>query len=175
MQFRGELVRTVALIGGGIEVTLSIANNQSGIELLNGDLDIEIKPHKEKRSLNANAYFHKLCAEIAKVQQSSLEEVKRDMVVDYGTIATDANGDKIFIRLPKTVNISDYFPYAKWIGDSKDTKRPCSDYIVFKETHTLNTSEMARLIDGVVSEAKILGIETKTSEQIEQLKSLWRE
>ena len=45
--------------------------------------------------------------------------------------------------------------------------------MAYKETHTLNTSEMARLIDGVVFEAQGLGIETKTPDEIAQLKSLW--
>jgi hypothetical protein len=34
---------------------------------------------------------------------------------------------------------------------------------------------MSRLIDGAVSEAKELGIETDTPEQIAKLKSLWGE
>lgn len=45
--------------------------------------------------------------------------------------------------------------------------------MVYKETHTLDTKEMARLIDGVVAEAQELGIETRTPDEIAQLKSLW--
>jgi hypothetical protein len=45
--------------------------------------------------------------------------------------------------------------------------------MVYKETHTLDTKEMARLIDGVVSEAQALGIETRTPDEIAQMKSLW--
>ena len=45
----------------------------------------------------------------------------------------------------------------------------------FTRKHTLDTKEMSRLIDGVVSEAKALKIETMTFEQIAEMKSLWSE
>jgi len=40
-------------------------------------------------------------------------------------------------------------------------------------THTYNTKEMAIFIDGVIAEAKDLGIETKTPKEIAEMKSLW--
>ena len=47
-------------------------------------------------------------------------------------------------------------------------------YLLYKHTHTLNSKEMARLIDGTVQDAKQLGIETKTPQQLAEMKSLWR-
>ena len=44
-------------------------------------------------------------------------------------------------------------------------------YLVFKETHTLDSAEMARLIDGTVQEAQSLGIETLTPAELEILKN----
>lgn len=40
-------------------------------------------------------------------------------------------------------------------------------------SHTYNTAEMSKLIDGTVSEAKELGIETMTPDQIEEMKQKW--
>ncbi len=42
--------------------------------------------------------------------------------------------------------------------------------MIYKETHTLNSAEMATLIDGTIEEAKQLGIETLTSIELENLK-----
>ena len=38
----------------------------------------------------------------------------------------------------------------------------------------MNTQEMSRLIDGTVSQAKELGIETATPEELERMKNEWR-
>lgn len=42
-------------------------------------------------------------------------------------------------------------------------------YRVIRGTHTYNTYEMSKLIDGTVSEAKELGIETITTTEIEEM------
>jgi hypothetical protein len=41
-------------------------------------------------------------------------------------------------------------------------------------SHTYDTKEMARLIDGVVYEAKSIGIETLSPDELERMKSLWK-
>ena len=40
-------------------------------------------------------------------------------------------------------------------------------------SHTYNTDEMSKLIDGAVSEAKDLDIETLTPNQIREMKERW--
>lgn len=119
--------------------------------------------HKEKRSLNANSYFHVLAGNIAKALNENLSEVKQMLVCDYGTelgILTVEKG-----RDPCKSGTE----YARWIGDTGNK----STYMIFKPTHTLDTAEMARLIDGAVSEAQQLGIETKTPAELDKIKSLW--
>jgi hypothetical protein len=37
----------------------------------------------------------------------------------------------------------------------------------------MNSKEMSELIDGTVSEAKELGIDTRTPDEIERMKALW--
>jgi hypothetical protein len=44
---------------------------------------------------------------------------------------------------------------------------------VMRGSHTYDTREMSRLIDGTVEEAKELGIETLTPEQLERMKASW--
>ena len=78
-------------------------------ELKNDVLDVEIKKHKKQRSLNANAYFHLLVTEIAKKRYEgkgtavSIDEVKRDLVIEYGSLAVDENGKKVGIKIPASV------------------------------------------------------------------------
>ena len=48
-------------------------------------------------------------------------------------------------------------------------------YLIYKETHTLDSAEMATLIDGTIEEAKQLGIETLTPIELENLKGYKKE
>ena len=46
-------------------------------------------------------------------------------------------------------------------------------FAFMRGSHTYSTEEMARLIDGTVQEAKDLGIETLTPDELERMKQLW--
>lgn len=133
---------------------------------------VEIKKYYEKRSLNANAYFHVLCQKIAEVQKLSLDEVKKRLVLDYGALAEDENGNKAMICLPKGVKPEQFYPYCKWIGENKGGNGDW--YLLFKHTHLLDTKQMAHLIDRTIEEANALGIQTKTPDEIARMESLWQ-
>ncbi|MCH5165629.1 MAG: hypothetical protein J1G01_04440 [Clostridiales bacterium] len=141
---------------------------RSGQTEPNKRLTAQFAWHREKRSLNANAYFHVLVGKIAKAIDSGEEEVKKHLVVDYGMQVA-------IIALPCEVTPqSAGIAYARWLNDFTSPKGiKCAQYAVYKPTHTLDTAEMARLIDGTVSEAQQLGIETKTPAELEQIKQLW--
>jgi uncharacterized protein YjiK len=46
-------------------------------------------------------------------------------------------------------------------------------YKVYRGTHTYDTKEMAKLIDGTIQECKNVGIETATSDEIAHMQMLW--
>jgi hypothetical protein len=144
-------------------------------EMRDKDCDISIKKHREKRSLDANAYFHLLVSEIAKSLNISLEQCKVNMNIEYGTIAKDVDGKKIGFMLPQNVDVNSLYKYTKWFDEREINGVKFNCYIVFKETHTLNSKEMARLIDGTIQEAKQLGIETATPDEIARMNALWGE
>ena len=130
----------------------------------------EIKPYKNRRSLDANAYFHVLVDKISKVIKKSAEEVKAQLVLDYGTIAKDDKGLKVGFKALKEVPITKFYKYVKPIGECIENGKEFVKYLIYKETHTLSSSEMASLIDGTIQEAKQLGIETLTPMELENLK-----
>ena len=139
-------------------------------------LDITAKPHREKRSLNANAYFHKLVTLIAEKLGASLQEIKNRLIREYGQF--EYIGESIPTYLIKA-------EYQDAIMN-KEGVHFCpvgyaheggNDYVkmaVMRGSHTYDTKEMSRLIDGTVEEAKELGIETLPPEQIERMVSAWR-
>ena len=135
--------------------------------------DCIIQVHKEKRSLDANAYFHLLIDKIAKKLNCGTSELKIKMNLEYGSPALMSNGMKFAIKVPKGEDITRFYNYAKWYGEATENGVVLDKYMLYKPTHTLNSKEMAFLIDRVIAEAKDLGIETITPNEIAEMKSLW--
>lgn len=142
-------------------------------ELKDADLDIEIKKHRKRRSLNANAYFHLLVNKIAEHQGLGNEEVKTNLVVEYGALAKDEDGATVGFKLPSSVDVTTLYRYVKCFDTRIEGGKEFNCYMVYKQTHLLDSKEMARLIDGAVYEAQNLGIETDTPEQIARYKEEW--
>ena len=135
-------------------------------------LSVEIKEYREQRSLDANAYFHVLVGKMAEKLRIGTDECKRNLVLDYGTLARDENGMIVGFTARECVPITQFFRYAKAYKLYEKNGKTFIDYLIYKETHTLDKVEMARLIDGTVEEAKQLGIETKTPQEIAEMMSL---
>lgn len=143
-------------------------------ELKDTDLDIEITKHRMKRSKDANAYFHVLVNKIAEHQGLGNEEVKTNLVVEYGALAKDEDGSTVGFKLPASVNVTTLYRYVKCFDTRIENGKEFNCYMVYKQTHLLDSKEMARLIDGTVYEAQNLGIETDTPEQLARYKEEWK-
>lgn len=141
--------------------------------LKDADVRIEIKKYREKRSKDANAYFHVLVNKIAEAQSLGNDEVKKSLVIEYGALAKDDDGYSVGFKLPVSVNIDSIYPYAKVFDVREEDGRTFNCYLVYKHTHELDSKEMSRLIDGTIYVAKDLGIETDTPEQLAKYKEEW--
>lgn len=133
----------------------------------------EIKEYKQKRSNDANAYFHVLVNELARYYNISDSEMKIKMNLQYGTIAKDANGNSVGVKILQGTDITQFYDYAKWFGECEENGIKFDKYLFYKRTHTLNTKEMSQLIRGVVQECQDVGIETKSKAEIESLLEQW--
>lgn len=141
--------------------------------LKDSDVRIEIKKYHEKRSLNANAYFHVLVNKIAINQSLGNDEVKKKFVVEYGTLARDREGNSMGFKLPATADVDSLYPYTKMFDTREEDGKTFNCYLVYKRSSEMDKQEMARLIDGVVYEAQNLGIETLPPAELARLKSQW--
>ena len=135
-----------------------------------GYFDLKVEKWSERRSLQANAYFHVLCNLIAKETKSSMEETKKQLVFQYGTLARGKDGKLAGAILPSNKNPEDFYPYCRWYGK---TDNGMDMYFFFKHTSELNKEEMSRLITGTQDEAKDLGIETMPPAELERMLSRW--
>lgn len=130
-------------------------------------LSIEIKPYREKRSLNANNYCWKILTEIANVLRASKDEIYLKLLKRYG----QSDMFSVLADIP----IDKYVKYYEEMGEGKVNGKLFKHYRVYKGSSEYDSREMSIFIDGVVSEAKELGIQTETPDEIARLKSLWGE
>lgn len=127
--------------------------------------DVKIDKHREKRSLNANAYLWKLVTEIGNVLNKSKEEVYLQMLIDYG--------QSEMVSILSEIDVKGYFKYYKLAGTSLLNGKEFNHYKIYKGSSEYDTKEMSILLNGVVQEAKNLGIKTKDDIELERLIKEW--
>lgn len=133
------------------------------------EITIEVKKKRQKRSLNANAYFWQLVNKVAIKLHCSDQDVYRRLVKDYGvstTLMVRPEAKEAFVRAwTEGKDSSGWFVEDMGHGVIR----------AYSGTSTYNTQEMSRIIDGLVEECKELNIETMTPDELEHLKSTWRQ
>lgn len=130
------------------------------------DKTFEIKEHKEKRSLTANAYAWTLIGKIADAMRASKDEIYLKMLKRYG--------QSEMVSVVASVDVAGYFKYFEPVGTATLQGKDFIHYRIFKGSSEYNSKEMAVLIDGIVSEAKDLHIETLPPHEIMRLKENWK-
>lgn len=139
----------------------------------NIDLRITAVKWREKRSLTANAYFHVLLAKIAEAVGASNTEVKNDLINRYGF--PEIPGVQMILREKddwrKLEGVHLHPTSATQVLGNGELYRV---YYLMRGSHTYDSKEMARLIDGTVSEAKELGIDTMPTSEIERMVKQWQ-
>lgn len=140
-------------------------------EFLDGrELDLSLKEFKPKRSLNANAYMWALIGQIATKLRIDMTEVYHRVLCDYGTFDTD-DGVTQVVTIRSDVKLKDWlYIHTKPIKNAKLDGKMYTHYAVLKGSSNYDTKEMTHLLDGVIYEAKELGIETMTQDELERLK-----
>lgn len=121
------------------------------------DLDCEIKVHREKRSLTANAYAWQLMSKIGKAVSPPIpnEDVYEIMLRRYAPVT--------IVSVLKGVKLSDYIDHAELYSEGAET----AEWRVYKGSSEYDSKEMSVFVDGIKSEAEALGIETLTPAELE--------
>lgn len=132
-------------------------------------LDVEVKIHRKKRSLNANAYLWGLLNDMAIILRSTPWEVYIEMLRSYGVCRTipvfpeDAKRERQRYRIVEELGAKYFDGYKILI------------WLVWDGSHTYNTQQFSRLLEGTIEEAKGLGIEVISAADKDLLLSSWEE
>lgn len=134
----------------------------------------EIKEHRERRSLDSNAYFHVLCDKLRQAVGVSMARMKNTLVADYGQIEYIDDEPMIYkTNAPEEYMIEREEPHTKCIKVSEENGRAVYFYRVYRPTRTYNVAEMAALISGTVQECHQVGIETATERELAIMAERW--
>jgi hypothetical protein len=139
--------------------------------LQNTDVDVQIKRYRNKRSLDANAYAWVLIDKIAARLKLPKAEVYREAIREIGGVST-------VVCLPEKAAEKLVQGWTKqgigWQVELSPSKlQRCINATLYYGSSTYDTDQMANLIDRIVEEAKRLGIETATPDEIDRMKDLW--
>lgn len=177
MLIKANAIRLSYTEQGKAEIILSTDTNRIDIRELkditaNGKaLMAEIKQYRVKRSLDANAYMWVLADKIAVAIKSTKEEVYRKAIKDVGKFTVVPIIDNDVDNWIKDWERDGLGWFCEIMGESK--LEGYTNIISYHGSSSYNTKRMSRLIDWIVEEAKELGIETMTDNQLRQMKNEW--
>lgn len=178
MKFTTNDIRIEGSVEGGVKVSffsLDATYNHTLLHKYSGkNYTVEIKEHKGKRSLDANAYCWVLCGKISSHKDiyMSKDAVYQKAIKDYGVTAIMPINDD---QLNDIVRWHD----KNGLGNAHRIIGPCKNFegytnvCFYYGSSGYDTKQMSRFIDGIVADAKDLGIETMTPAELERLKGEW--
>ena len=161
-----------------MEITGTI--NQILMGLLRAALDptkeweCVVREKRNRRGLNANAYYWQLVGKLAKWSGKSEIYIHNDMIEHYG-VEEEQEGEPVFVMLLDTISYKDLaYMHLAWTNNMRYSNdgRCYRAYKVMKGSHEYSTKEFSRLVDGLIQ--TIIGsdapIETMTPAELATLK-----
>lgn len=168
----------VDFITGKQTITFEVNEDISAdFEALRGleKLSIKAVKYRKKRSLNANAYFHLLVGKIAETLGETATRRKNVLIAECQYLER-IDEKPVTIDLDDSIDCYEIewlhlIPTQRTFENSKGTIY--RTHMVARGSHTYNTKEMAHLIDLTVEQAKELGIDTATPQELKEMTERW--
>lgn len=180
MKMRGRLVDiTQDILNGGFQLRLAVSAIPSGVERLReeGDLAITLAKWREQRSLTANAYYWVIVQKIADAVNASQAVIHNLLLRRYGVLDT-IDGQTLTVFIPDTREAeeqaaNDEIRHMKPTNHVKEGKdgRMFRAYRLLKGSSKYDTKEFSTLLEGAISEAKEMGLETLPPEEIARMEA----
>ena len=157
-------------LDGTLTVSLSLPRQYADDfhALIDADVSVEVKKWREKRSMSQNAYAWVLIGKIAQCISPPMnkEEVYVEMLKRYG------QGGIISIQKDKLDMTLRAFDYYAPKGEGTVNGKEFIHMMVYVGSSKYYSKEMATFISGIVEDAKELGIETLTPDEIAKLEGI---
>jgi hypothetical protein len=164
-----KVTGTIQIHGDMLFIPLSLS--QAVIDLINEQegakypYTVEIKQERPKKTLSQNNYAWLLIGKIAKVMKTSNDEVYESMLMQYSDKFTHYIMPKEAVAYFQSQCRRNH-QYARELNDMQVEGKAGVQLQIFYGSSDFDTKQMNRFIEGIVYEAKDLGIETKTLQEI---------
>lgn len=139
---------------------------------LNGQpVSIKVAKKKKKRSLDSNAYFWILVDKLSQRLNIPKEDVYRNAIRNIGGVS-----DIVCVRNEAVEKLCSGWSKngIGWQTDTMPSKIDgCTNVILYYGSSTYDTAQMSRLINNIVEECRLQGIETKSKEELDSLIGQW--
>ena len=144
---------------------------RNGLQVANTPYSLNISRRKAKRSINANAYMWVLCDKIAEKLKTTKDEVYRKYIGEVGVFRDLSISDDAVDTFIKAWGMHG----VGWIAEKLDYGeiKGYSTVRAYYGSSVYSSKQMSRLIDMVVEDAKEMGIEVKTPDEIANMLSIW--
>lgn len=132
--------------------------------------DLVIKEHREKRSLDANAYYWKWAGELARALNIPPVEVYRRHIRDFGNFET------ICIQKPALESFCQLWTsghLGRFVETRESKLEGCVTVLAYYGSSDFDRAEMSRLIDNCIQDCEAVGIETLPPDKLALLKEEW--
>lgn len=133
---------------------------------------IEVKQHREKRSLDANAYCWVLIDKLADKTGISKSEIYRNAIREIS-----GNNEIVCVQSKAVEKLCMCWENhgLGWQTEAAESKLDgCTNVILYSGSSTYNTKQMSQLIDNIVQDCKAVGIETIPPNELQALKDGWK-
>lgn len=151
------------------KITFSSGTFPEELETLDGDLRVTAKKWRNKRSKNANAMFWACVGEIAGALREDKWKVYLRLLRRYGQytyIVAKADAVEAVKRQWREVEV---------VGESELGGQKAVQLLVYFGSHTYDTQEFSRLLDGTISEMQEMGLTPPPTEEMRRALEKWDE
>lgn len=137
----------------------------------NKQYQLEIKEHRNRRSLDANAYFWVLAHKLAEATEIPVGDIYRNAIKEIGGVSEHYCGKPEAIeRLCAAWRGRG----LGWMAETYESKLPgMENAILYYGSSTYDTKQMSRLIDNIVQDCRALDIETEPPERLAAMMEAW--
>jgi hypothetical protein len=163
---------------GSYNLTVTVKDDCRSLvdQLKDTAIDVEIKKHRHRRSLDANAFCWALCSDIGKAMKPPLpkEEVYRNAIRGLGKYDLYLSKEESAEAFSSAWSKIGTGWFCEKAGESKE--HPGFVWLfAYRGTSCYDSKEMGILLDGLVDDAEQMGLQIQLGKkEIERLKNDWR-
>jgi hypothetical protein len=154
-------------------ISFGVLDNITSLEEIENasELDLEVKKHKQKRTLDSNAYAWELIGKLQNKLNIPKEDIYKDIIKNIGSYEVVPIKNEAVERFRECWSKNG----LGWITETIPSKLDgYTNILTYYGSSVYSQKEMNRFIDLIVQECQQLGIETKSENEIKSLIENWR-